>query len=265
MTSFQWIDASGVTLILDTSDQIQVEAGELAAKIDRLFREVDMLAGDAKDRKRREIHTAAARLDQLKADAKRWNDYIELEARERARGLANDIRTINRNAKLLRLVVDLHDEFEMVSANNPSRLEGEPSHIQQRASASATTNEARDIGPTFVTAFKRLQLDPLFYRPESDEGGWFEWIDGDGVLCRLASPLAVEREVDEIVGTLFGMIPRLETDLPHLETVEILQSVDDLWNRLAVLRVNLESFQQESSTRDDEEWERAKREWQRTR
>ena len=148
---------------------------------------------------------------------------------------------------------------------NPSRLSDGASHIQQRASALATIEVARHLGPTFASAFENLQRDPQFYRPGSDEGGWFEWLDADGVLCRLASPLAIEREVDDIVGKLFAMIPKLEAGLPHFETVEILGAADDLLHRLAVLRVNLESFQQESSTRDDEEWERAQREWQRTR
>ena len=125
-----------------------------------------------------------------------------------------------------------------------------------------TAIEAKDLGPSFASAFEHLQRDPLFYRPESDEGGWFEWVDSEGMLCRLASPLAIEREIIAIIGKLFSMIPKLEAILPHFETVEIISSVDLLIKRVEILEVDLGRFHQESIMRDDKEWECAKREWQ---
>ena len=256
-----WTDASGAEVELDEPRAIEAEAAALAADIDRLFREVGTLTGEGKEESRREIRKATERLDRLKGDAERWNRQVELEARERAKALANRIRAISNTANTLRLVVSLHEEFERVSAKNPSRLAGEPSHTQQNAAALATVREAKNLGPSFVTAFEHLQHDPLFYRSESDEGGWFEWRDGQGVICRLASPLAIEREIDAIIGQLFGMIPKLEAKLPHFETVENLLAAEALWKRLSVLEVNLEGFRRESTIREDEEWECVKREW----
>ena len=261
MTGFLWTDATGAEVELDEPRAIEAEADVLAADIDRLFREVGTLTGEAKEESRREIRRTTERLDRLKGDAERWNRHVELEARECANALANRIRAINDTANTLRLVVSLHEEFERVSANNPGRLTGEPSHTQQRAAALATTEEARDLGSTFATAFERLQLDPLFDRSESDEGGWFEWRDGQGVICRLASPLAIEREIDEIIGQLFGMIPKLEATLSHLETVEILTLADGLGARLTILRANLKCFENESVRRKDDEWELVEKEW----
>lgn len=262
MSGFRWTDATGTTVELDEPHAIQAEAAELTMRVDRLFREVDLLTGEAKAQKRREIRKAMERLDHLRADAERWNSYVEMETRERAKALANYIRVSNENANTLRLVVGLHDEFELVSAKDRDRLAGAPNLTQQRAAALVTAIEAKDLGPSFATAFERLQRDPLFYRPESDEGGWFEWFDGEGVLCRLASPLAIEREIGAIIGKLFSMIPKLETILPHFETVEIISSVDLLIKRVEILEVDLGRFHQESIMRDDKEWECAKREWQ---
>lgn len=264
MTGFLWTDATGAEVELDEPSAMQAEVAELDTTIDRLFREVSMLTGEGKERKRRELHTALTRHNQLKMDIDRWNEHVEQGTQERATALANEIRTATDNAKFLRLVVSLHDEFELVSANNPARLQGEPSHTQQRA-AELANEEARNLGSTFRTAFERLQLDSKFYRPESDEGGWFEWRDGQGVICRLASPLAIEREIDEVIAKLYGMIPKLEATLSHLETVEILASADDLGARLTILRANLEDFERESAKREDELWDLAQREWQCTR
>lgn len=264
MTGFRWTDATGAEVELDEPSAMQAEVAELDTTLDRLFREVSMLTGEGKERKRRELHTALTRHNQLKMDIDRWNEHVEQGTQERATALANEIRTATDNAKFLRLVVSLHDEFELVSANNPARLQGEPSHTQQRA-AELANEEARNLGSTFRTAFERLQLDSKFYRPESDEGGWFEWRDGQGVICRLASPLAIEREIDEVIAKLYGMIPKLEATLSHLETVEILASADDLGARLTILRANLEDFERESAKREDELWDLAQREWQSTR
>ena len=262
MTGFRWTDATGSTVELYDPRAIQAEAAELTMRVDRLFREADLLTGEAKAQKRREIRKAMERLDHLRADAERWDSYVEMETRERAKALANHIRAINENANTLRLVVGLHDEFELVSAKDRVRLTGKPSFTQQRAAALVTAIEAKDLGPNFASAFEHLQRDPLFYRPESDEGGWFEWVDSEGMLCRLASPLAIEREIIAIIGKLFTMIPKLEAILPHFETVEILGSGDLLFRRLEILQVDLGRFHQESKMRDDKEWECAKKEWQ---
>ena len=77
MTGFRWTDSTGATVELGEARAIEAEAAALTAKIDRLFREVDMLTGNAKEQKRREIGRAAERLDQLKADADRWNGHVE--------------------------------------------------------------------------------------------------------------------------------------------------------------------------------------------
>lgn len=143
MTGFQWTDAFGATVALDGPRAIEAEAAELTAKTDQLFREVAMLSGEAKEQGRRELRRAAGRLNQLNRDAERWNTHVALAAREHAKALANQIRAVNKNATTLRLVVSLHDEFELVSANNPARLTGEPSPIQKRAAALAESEEAR--------------------------------------------------------------------------------------------------------------------------
>lgn len=167
MTGFQWTDATGAEVELDGPSAMEAEKAELRTTIDRLFREVSMLTGEGRERKRRELRTALIRRNQLKMDIDRWNEHVEQGAHERARALANEIRTATDDAKFLRLVVSLHEEFELVSANNPARLTGEPSHTQRRAAALATTEEARDLGSTFATAFERLQRDPLFDRSEA--------------------------------------------------------------------------------------------------
>lgn len=265
MTDFEWTDANGAVVTLDTPDKIQSEAKQLASRIDRLFQEADNLEGQARERKRAELRSTFARLEQLENDAARWNEHVELGVREQASSRANDIRALAESAATLRLVVGLHDEFEGMSARDPDRLDGEPSHFQQRASQLAQTEAAKDLGPTFATAFERLQLDPLFFRPESDEGGWFEWHDRDGLLCRLASPLAIEREVDAIIADLFSMIPKLEANMPHLELLENLNAVNGHFEKLTILKVNLECFATQSTERENEEWECVRKEWESAR
>ncbi|WP_379923308.1 hypothetical protein [Erythrobacter sp. R86502] len=261
MSEFRWTDATGATVVIDRPDRIEAEAKELALAIDRLFREADVLTGSARAQKRNELRIAFARLDQLSLDVERWNEHVKIETRDRARIRAREIRAANEGAAHVRLVVGLHDEFEYATARSPDRLRGEPSQLQTRAASLAQVPEARHLGPTFVTAFEQLQLDPQFYRPASDEGGWFEWRDAEGVLCRLISPLAIEREIDGVIGRLFGMISNLEANLPHLETVEILGVADDLWSRLNILQVNLKAFDLQNAERDEEEWKRVQKEW----
>ena len=261
MTGFRWTDATGAEVELDDPSAMQAEVAELETTINRLFREVSLLTGEGKEGKRHELRTALTRRNQLKADIDRWNKHVEQGTHEHARALANEIRTATDNAKFLRLVVSLHDEFELVSANNPARLQGKPSHTQQRA-AELANEEARNLGSNFRTAFERLQLDSKFYRPESDEGGWFEWHDGQGVLCRLASPLAIEREIDKVIAKLYGMIPKLEATLSHFETVKILASAYDLYARLTVLQVDLGHFNRESARRVDDVWDFVLSQWQ---
>ena len=261
MTGFKWTDGTGAEVELDGPRAMDAEKAELNTTIARLFREVGMLTGEGKERKRRELRSALIRRNQLKIDIDRWNEHVEQGAHEHARALANEIRTATDDAKFLRLVVSLHDEFELVSANNPARLQGEPSHAQRRA-AELANEEARNLGSTFRTAFERLQQDSKFYRPENDEGGWFEWRDGQGVICRLASPLAIEREIDEVIAKLYGMIPKLEATLSHLETVEILASAYDLYARLTVLQVDVGHFNRESARRVDDVWDSVQSQWQ---
>lgn len=82
------------------------------------------------------------------------------------------------------------------------------------------------------------------------------------MICRLASPLAIEREIDEVIAKLYGMIPKLEATLSHFETVKILASADDLSARLTVLQVDLERFNRESAREEDDAWDFVQSEWQ---
>lgn len=261
MSEFRWTDASGASVILDQPDRIVGEATKIKSKIDRLFREAEMLAGLAKAQKQNELRVAFARLKQLKLDVERWNRHVESETRERARLRAKEIRAANEASAQVRLVAGLHNEFEHATAHSPDRLRGEPSQLQRKAASLAVVLEARNLGPTFAAAFEHSQFDPQFYRPASDEGGWFEWSNAEGVLCRLMSPLAIEREVDEVIGRLFSMISKLEASLSHLETVEILGVSDDLWSRLNILQVNLKAFDLQNAEREEEEWKRVQKEW----
>lgn len=261
MSEFRWTDATGATVVIDRPDRIEAEAKELTLMIGQLFRETDGLAGSAKAQKRNELRIAFARLNQLKVDVERWNRFVENDTREQARLRALEIRAANEASANVRLVAGLHFEFEYATSRSPARLHGEPSQLQKKAASLAQVAEARELGPTFATAFERLQSDPQFYRPPSDEGGWFEWRDAEGIVCRLMSPLAIEREIDDVIGRLFGMISKLEANLSHLETVEILGASDDLWSRLTILQVNLKAFDVQSAEREEEEWKRVQQEW----
>lgn len=261
MSEFRWTDAGGATVILDQPDRIVAEATKLTSEIDRLLRDAETLVGLAKAQKQNELRVAFARLKQLKLDAENWNRHVEAETRERARLRAKEIRAANEAAAQIRLVAGLHYEFEHATAHSPDRLRGEPSQLQRKAASLAVVPEARNLGPTFAAAFEQLQFDPQFYRPASDEGGWFEWRNAEGALCRLMSPLAIEREVDDVVGRLFGLISKLEANLSHLETVEILGVSDDLWSRLNILQVDLKAFDLQNAEREEEEWKRVQKEW----
>ena len=48
LSGFRWTDATGTTVELDEPHAIQAEAAELTMRVDRLFREVDLLTGEAK-------------------------------------------------------------------------------------------------------------------------------------------------------------------------------------------------------------------------
>ena len=106
-----------------------------------------------------------------------------------------------------------------------------------------------------------LKGDPAFYRPMDDEDGWFEWLDADGVLRRLSSPLQIEYEIATLSSKLWDLLPGLRHNSTQYDTLQAFETANKVRERLLVLQADLARFCRESDKREEEEWQRFETEW----
>lgn len=162
----------------------------------------------------------------------------------------------------------LHEETLQELADPSTRaqlLSGPMTEAQEWAIKSSHLAPKPSVDATRGEALEWLNNDPAFYRPLSDEGGWFEWRDADGLTQRLASPLKIETEIGELTVTLQNINIKLSEALLKKAGLEDLRSelecVNTVFFRLSVLQRDLERFAQEQAEREEQEWKRFENEW----
>lgn len=135
-------------------------------------------------------------------------------------------------------------------------LSGPMTECQQRAIEFSHLEPKPSVDATRGEALEWLNNDPAFSRPLSDEGGWFEWSDADGVTQRLASPLQIEAEIGHLSDSLYELNEKLTEDFVATANLEHLRYELEISNimfsRLAVLQRDLERFAREQAERKEE-------------
>lgn len=164
----------------------------------------------------------------------------------------------------MKIVAMLHEEHMQALADDEQRdaLFAGPATKVQRFAVSRSTVEPKPYPEaTRKDVANWLESDPLLHRPYTDEGGWFEWKDAEGCIHRLLSPLRIENEIASIAKELGEKVSVLRTFPSHSETLRAMEAANALLPRLTVLQADHERFFREYGAREEEEWERFKKEW----
>ena len=135
MTPFEWVDREGVCHVLETPDRIDEEVEFISCGIDDLVAGLQHADPDRKAELRLMIGSHAGRLEQLRADAERWNTHASTQLRDDAAKLADEIEQLNHSAWQMTIIANLHDEhLELLRAEQPDELlGGEPTLAQREA------------------------------------------------------------------------------------------------------------------------------------
>ena len=255
--TFVWIDRAGQRHELTEPNLIVAEGEALAREIDRLVGLLDDDDRAARDLARGEIAPRQERLDQLVADLERWNEHANAATRAAALDLAEKIRTLPTLIERVLMVVDLHDEHEMLlkdTAGDPSARAaqlGEPMTARQ-ACAIDQCNARIPPASTATRGQVKAWLDwyPQFRRQRHADTGWFAWADRDGFAHRLVDPLKIETEMAEISGDLAALRLRLVAELDPTKLYALLNKAGSSWERMSILQEELERFEREAEARD---------------
>lgn len=268
MTLFRWVDRHGTEHLLDGPEQIETEIEAIAAEVDE---EVDLLSycgREAEPTVRNEIRKLTMRLQQLNADCERWNAHALKVAREEAGRIVAEIERIIRDASVIRVVVAIHREQiegSRAQAADPDLFAGPATQIQRHAMELSEQEPKPPSDVSRADAHAWLMNDPAFYRPVSDEGGWFEWIDNQGGAHRLASPLKIELEIGSAIVRLKSLLPDLRAEFSLENLTELATEYNSLSERVRILYIDLARYEQEQDTRVDQQWETFKEEWKGSR
>ena len=267
MTPFEWVDREGVCHVLETPDRIDEEVEFISCRIDDLVAGLQHADFDREGELRLMISSHADRLEQLRADAERWNAYASAQLREDAAKLVDEIEQLNRSVWPMTIIANLHDEhLELLRAEHPDELlGGEPTLAQREALAHSTIEVKPSPNAARGEVHEWLKGDPAFYRPMGDEDGWFEWLDADGVLRRLSSPLQIEYEIATLSNALWNQLPVLRGNSSQYDTLQAFETANSVRKRLLVLQADLERFSHEHDGRQEQEWKRFEMEWKKLR
>lgn len=269
MTVFIWTDRRGAVHNLDTPEAIDDEAEQIAAEIDACLERARKGLPDEVRQMRARIRLLMARYAQIAEDATRWNEFALNQARDEARRISIAISEFIEAVPPVVCPAALHEETveELADPSTRARLLSGPmtewqqwaiefSHLEPKPSLDATRGEALEW----------LNKDPMFSRPLSDEGGWFEWSDADGVTQRLASPLKIEAEIGRLAESLDGIETKLTEEFLIRASLEEIRSeierVNTLFSRLAILQWDLDRFVREQSEREEQEWKHFENQWE---
>ncbi|QDH35120.1 hypothetical protein [Porphyrobacter sp. YT40] len=268
MSTFSWTDRHGRQHHLEAPTAIDDEAEEIATEIDAHLPRARKGSSDDVRRAREHIRQLQARLDQLAEDGKRWNEFALVQARDEARRVSIAISDFLDEVPQVICPAALHMETREELSDPSTRaqlLSGPMTEWQQRAIEFSHLEPKPSSDATRGEALEWLNNDPAFFRPLSDEGGWFEWIDAEGVAQRLASPLQIETEI----GNLADSLSELEVKMSEacLSTADLNEIVSDLevanilFSRLDILQGDLERFAQEQIDQEEQEWIRYEQDW----
>lgn len=257
MNTFEWVDRNGVLHELSSPTPIEEEADAISRDIDQVLGRMENASADRKGELRLVIRSHGFRLQQLQEDAERWNchacEQIDADAVE----LVEYIEKLLIEVQPMLIIALLHRENETVMADTENRdqiLDGEMTRAQRMAVARSTLQPKPGSDATRREVHEWLKADPVFYRPRTDEGGWFEWHDTDGVMHRLLSPRRIEQEIADIAHRLRALLPALRGDVSQNDKTHAVETANPAMRRLSVLQVDLERFAREQKEREENEW-----------
>lgn len=269
MTVFIWTDRRGAVHNLVTPEAIDDEAELIAAEIDACLERARKGSPDEVRQMRVRIRLLMARYAQIAEDAKRWNEFALNQARDEARRISIAISEFIEAVPPVVCPAALHEETLKELADPSTRaqlLSGPMTEWQQWAIEFSHLEPKPSLDATRGEALEWLNNDPMFSRPLSDEGGWFEWSDADGVTQRLASPLQIEAEIGRLAESLDGIETKLTEEFLLRASLEEIRSelerVNILFARLSILQWDLERFAQEQSEWEEQEWKRFENQWE---
>ena len=268
MITFEWVDRNGVVHALSSPMPIKEEADAICGEIDRVLERMTTASADRKSELRLVIRSHTFRLQQLQKDAERWNcnAYEQIDAD--AANLVDEIEKLLIDVQPMLIIGTLHKEHEKVMTDTENReqiLEGQTTRAQRMAVARSNLEPKPGPDATRREVHQWLEGDPAFYRPRTDEGGWFEWHDADGVLHRLLSPLRIEIEIADLALHLRPLLPALRGEVSQNEKVHAVETANPAIRRLSVLQVDLERFEREQDEMEDNEWQMWETEWKKSR
>ena len=265
MSAFGWTDRHDKEHHLETPDAIDEEAEAIATEIDACLEQSRDGSPDDVRRMRGQIRQLLARRDQLIEDAKRWNAFALDQAKIAANRLIVDVCDFIAEVVPVLLPAALHEEFVEELSDPSTRaqlLDGKMTDLQREAIKYSQMEPKPSVDATRREALDWLNSDPAFFRPLSDEGGWFEWHDAEGVIQRLASPLRIEQEIGLIANSLDELTTDLSDNLiPNGSLEDItskLEFAKPLVSRLSELKGDLERFERQQ---EEDEWKRFENEW----
>ncbi|MEL7739073.1 hypothetical protein AAG614_11875 [Citromicrobium bathyomarinum] len=265
MSAFRWTDRYGNEHDLETPEAIDNEAEEIATEIDVSLEQARKGSPEEVRRMRDQIRSLLGRHDQLVEDAKRWNAFALDQAKTAANHLIIEICDFLEEAALIVLPAALHEESvqELSDPSTRARLLDGPMTDWQRYAIEHSQIEPKPPkDATRGEALAWLNEDSAWFRPLTEEGGWFEWQDAEGAIHRLASPLRMEQEIGLIAESMDEIATELSEKLvPNGSLKDLtfkLELANILVSRLHVLKSDLERFERDQ---EDKIWKRFGNEW----
>lgn len=257
MTQFRWVDGNGASQLINSPYLIDAEAEVNERAIRQEAAKLKSAAGDQVQTIRAKIRQLEARRVQLAHDAKRWNECASKEIKSKADVLMQEIIAFTEDSKHAIIVAKLHKENAVAFGASDLRgaiLSEAMTDWQRLAIKRSSILPKPSENATRLEAYEWLNNDPMFFRPESDENGWFQWTDDESVIQRLQSPLRIELEIFKLAEELDHLVPSLMNDNDLHAMSRALEAANPIIERISVLQYDLERFGEQATLREDEEW-----------
>lgn len=266
--TFVWTDRDAQRHELTEPLPILVEREATAREIDRLIGLFDNKDRSIRDLARNQIAPHLASLDRLDADLERWNVHATAVTRDAAEDMIEKIGSLASILARVLLVVELYDEHELLlkdTARLPeeraARLGAPMTELQSRAIAACNVRSPPATTTTRGDATAWLDRQPQFRRQRPSDGGWFAWLDREGHTHRLVDPLSIEMEMAEMKRELAAIRPRLIAEADPAALYETVNKASALWERLKILKQDLERFESAADARDQTECKAYAADW----
>lgn len=266
--TFVWLDPRGQRHELGSYQPIMDEIEATSREIDALVGLADgddaMMRSTARDA----IRTADARLDRLRGDLERWNVHSDEQTRRAATGLLAAIDALPGAIADVTLVVALHDEHDGLIERTGGDLDARQAALaasmttaQRRAIAASGSRTPPEDSATRVEAKAWLDAHPRFARGGGTDGGWFGWTDRHDHAHRISDPLPIEREMVAVTTDLITARAALTNVTAPDMLYEAVTEANASLERLAILKHDLELFEQAEKAREDSAWSRCAADW----